>query len=177
MSIASQSKISNLSVPEGAEVTNTSEDGTLVQVRSGQRSRKINFYWRTRDMMKPHLLYAKNAKTSEVACVASLVPTFEPPAPQEDLEVLHDEEPDMTQLAPGSDFHFVFVVDRSGSMGGAGRMDAAKSALKIFMRSLPADCLFSICSFGTRFTWMTCPSGGSSMEIPYTESTKDEALA
>lgn len=47
-------------------------------------------------MMKPHLLYAKNEKTSEIACVASLVPTFEPLAPQEDMEVLHDEEPEMT---------------------------------------------------------------------------------
>lgn len=177
VSIACQSKISNLSVPEGAEVTNTSEDGSLVQVRSGQRGRKLNFYWRTRDMMKPHLLYAKNAKTSEVACVASLVPTFEPPAPQEDMEVLLDEEPEMTQLAPGSDFHFVFVVDRSGSMSGAGRMDAAKQALELFMRSLPTDCMFSICSFGTRFTWMTCSSGGQSRDIPYNESTQDEALA
>ena len=177
VSIACQSKISNLSVPQGADVTNTSEDGTLVQIRSGQRSRKINFYWRTRDMMKPHLLYAKNVKTSEVACVASLVPTFEPPAPQEDMEVLNDEEPEMTQLSPGSDFHFIFVVDRSGSMGGRGRMESAKDALKIFMRSLPTDCMFSICSFGSRFTWMTCSSGGGSRDIPYNESTQDEALA
>ena len=47
-------------------------------------------------MMRPNLLFAKNEATSEVACVASLVPTFEPPAPQEDMEVLFDEEPQMT---------------------------------------------------------------------------------
>ena len=44
-------------------------------------------------MMRPHLLYARNEKTSEIACIAQLVPTFEPPAPQEDMEVLRDEEP------------------------------------------------------------------------------------
>ena len=41
-------------------------------------------------MMKPHLLYAKNKKTSEIACLASFVPTFEPPMPQEETEVLRD---------------------------------------------------------------------------------------
>ena len=100
--------------------------------------------------MRPHLLYARNDKTSEVACVAQFVPTFEPPAPQEDMEVLRDEEPSSTLLAPGSDFHFIFVVDRSGSMGGYGRIEAAIAALKIFIRSLPTDCMFSICSFGSR---------------------------
>lgn len=68
-------------------------------------------------MLQPQLLYARSEKhQGEVACVASLVPTFDPPAPQEDLEILYDEEPEMIELAPGSDFHFIFVVDRSGSM-------------------------------------------------------------
>ena len=91
--ISSQSKISSLNIPEDAEITDAREDGTQVLIQSGQRCRKISFYWRTRDMMRPHLLYARNQKTSEIACVAQLVPTFEPPAPQEDMEVLRDEEP------------------------------------------------------------------------------------
>ena len=84
------------------------------------------------------------------------------------MEVLHDEEPEMTELAPGSDFHFIFIVDRSGSMGGCGRMESAKDALKIFIRSLPTGCTFSVCSFGTMITWMNL-NGQERME--YNQAT------
>ena len=66
------------------------EDNPNCEIYSNTKSRKLNFYWRTREMMKPHLLYAKNKKTSEIACLASFVPTFEPPMPQEETEVLRD---------------------------------------------------------------------------------------
>ena len=108
--------LSNLSVPEHAEVLEATSDKPMCEIYGCTKSRNINFYWRSRDMMKPHLLYARDKKTSEVACVASLVPTFEPPMPQEDIEVLRDEEPEMTMLAPGSDYHFIFLIDRSSSM-------------------------------------------------------------
>ena len=60
-------------------------------------------------------------------------------------------------------------------MNGKGRIDSAIAALKIFMRSLPTDCMFSVCSFGSRYTWM----GGSFDQacLPYTEAMKEEALA
>ena len=49
----------------------------------------------------------------------------------------------------------VFLVDRSGSMGwGTGArstIEQAKEALTLFLHSLPADCLFDIYSFGSRF--------------------------
>ena len=81
---------------------------------------------------------------------ASLVPTFEPDRPQEDqLEVLeHDEELEVTEW-DGEEMHYIFLVDRSGSMSGS-RMTKARDALLIFIRSLPADCRFSICSFGSK---------------------------
>eukprot|EP00053_Salpingoeca_punica_P017619 m.170225 g.170225 ORF g.170225 m.170225 type:complete len:908 (+) comp17248_c0_seq19:138-2861(+) len=53
---------------------------------------------------------------------------------------------------------FVFVVDRSGSMGGK-KMEQAVAALQLFLRSLPADCYFNIVSFGDRFSLLF--SGGS----------------
>ena len=43
----------------------------------------------------------------------------------------------------------VFLVDRSGSMGGSS-MEQAKQALTLFVHSLPASCLFNIYSFGSR---------------------------
>jgi len=54
--------------------------------------------------------------------MASFVPTFEPPAPQEELEVLEDEEPEMASLDFGEDTHFIFIIDRSGSMNSRNRI-------------------------------------------------------
>ena len=45
----------------------------------------------------------------------------------------------------------VFVVDRSGSMGGS-RIKHAQEVLQLFMRSLPQDCYFNIVGFGSRHT-------------------------
>ena len=42
----------------------------------------------------------------------------------------------------------VFVI---GSMSG-NRMDNAKEALFLFLKSLPADCYFNIVSFGSRYS-------------------------
>ena len=118
-------------------------------VSSETRSRTVKFFWRTQDMMTPRLVYCNNLKTNETAFLASLVPTFEPLQPSEtDIEIVKDEEPDMTELVNGSDFHFIFVVDRSGSMYGS-RMADAINALKIFIRSLPVNCHFTIKSFGS----------------------------
>ena len=53
---------------------------------------------------------------------------------------------------------FVFLVDRSGSMGQDGRshqhppIDQCRNALQLFLRSLPEGCLFNIVGFGSTFT-------------------------
>ena len=77
--LACQTNIYILSIPNGAEAE--AKTDSMVEFHGSDRCRKFNFYWRTRDMMKPQLLLAKNHSTNEVACIASLAPTFEPPAP------------------------------------------------------------------------------------------------
>ena len=76
----------------------------------------MDLYYRTADMFVPELLYAETSDGKEVACSVSLVPTFEPVAPQDAFEVVKDEKPEAIELYDGSEFHFIFIVDRSGSM-------------------------------------------------------------
>ncbi len=52
--------------------------------------------------------------------------------------------------AGAEQLEFVFVVDCSGSMGGM-RITEARRAMKLFLMSLPAPCLFNIFRFGSSF--------------------------
>ena len=124
-------------------------------------------------MMTPGLLFAQSSDKTEVACVASFVPTFEPPTPQEMTEVLEDEAPEQASLSQGSDFHFAFLVDRSGSMRSLGRMQAAIDALKIFIRSLPLGCTFQVKSFGDRQSDLDFEDN---TVIEYSQASKEYAL-
>ena len=74
-------------------------------------------------MMIPQLIYAESPdRTGEVACAVSLVPTFDK-SNKDEFSLVKDEKPkSMKVLGEGSDFHFIFLVDRSGSMGIHNRM-------------------------------------------------------
>ena len=95
-------------------------------------------YYQTAEAQFPQLMYAEDPKyPNEVAVFASFVPTFEAPEPQEKMQVVQDEEPVFTEMSNGKDFLFVFIVDRSGSMGKENRIFLTVEALKLFLRSLP----------------------------------------
>ena len=102
-------------------------------------------------MCLPQLNYRFNDQKTEVACSVSFVPTFEPPQQPQDA-IMTSEDLESTPLSKGSDFCFIFLVDRSGSMHGS-RIETTKVALKLFIQSLPVGSSFAILGFGTDSQW------------------------
>ena len=87
--------------------------------------------------------------------------------------MVSDEKPVSTKLSDGQEFMFTFIVDRSGSMGfGSGRIELAKEALKLFVRSLPVGCEFQVVSFGSSFNLLLHGD-----YVKYNESSKNFALS
>ena len=124
-------------------------------------------------MLVPELVYAESADQTEVACAVSLVPTFEPVAPQDFFQESVDQKPKATKFSEGSDFEFYFLVDRSGSMGfGSGRIEMAVEALKLFICSLPEGCNFNIISFGSRWDRLS----GADAFLTFDQDTKERVL-
>ena len=115
--ILSTGRVCNLSIPEEAEIVEKNEYRTEITVRSNKAGRSNDFYYRTVDMMIPTLRYAKKEGSDKIAVCVDLVPTFDPVQPQDFFEVVKDEQPEQIKLCDGAGFHFIFIVDRSGSMG------------------------------------------------------------
>ena len=169
--IVAEGRITSLSLPSSAEVTNRNDEKTEVTIECPEPSRSMDLYYRTADMLIPELLYSETADGKDVACSVSLVPTFEPVAPQDAFEVMKDEKPEAMKLGDGSDFHFIFIVDRSGSMCMNRRMQIAREACVLFMRSLPEGCKFSIISFGSSFSPLKIGK-----VLDYNDANKDAAI-
>lgn len=173
VSLSADRSITSLSIPSNAQVIEQDQASTRFLIRTTQPGRTIDLFYRTSDMLYPELKFAKNPETDEIAVSVTFVPTFDPSSSQ--CEILYDWRPKEIDLGSGADFHFIFILDRSESMGIADRMELAKDALRIFLISLPIGCMFSIISFGSGFMPLKYPKDEGS--IAYSDESKDFALA
>ena len=80
--------------------------------------------------------------------------------------VMVDFFPDVGQIEEPCEF--IFLVDRSGSMGGA-FIKSARDTLNLFLKSLPEECQFNIIGFGSRFEKLFDNS------VAYSQKTLDKA--
>jgi hypothetical protein len=62
--------------------------------------------------------------------MASFVPTFEPKS--EKAPIITAYKPEAIEISKGEDYCFIFLVDRSGSMGGH-RIQITKESLNLFI--------------------------------------------
>lgn len=129
--IKTTDKITFVGAPSESVSTATPTGYSIKMDKSAKiPKREIKIFYKTNNMFAPQLKYQVDPVTNEYACLASFVPTFEPPQPQ-DL-VVSEEAPEETELTKGEEFCFIFLVDRSGSMSGR-RMEITKEALKLFI--------------------------------------------
>lgn len=83
--------------------------------------------------------------------MAALVPTFEVTTPHEFLKAVVNERPESLTLTKGKLFHFIFIVERADGMQSDETLEIAYETLRLFIKSLPKSCEFSIIGFGKKY--------------------------
>ncbi|XP_036432416.1 von Willebrand factor A domain-containing protein 5A-like isoform X8 [Colossoma macropomum] len=126
------------------------------------------------------LLYYENAH-QPTAIVEAGEPTAQPGTLMRDPVVmlsLYPEFPSALMSSVTSCGEFVFIMDRSGSMGcpmhnGSGaqmRIESARDTLLLLLKSLPLGCFFNIYGFGSHYESYFPKS------VEYTQETMDQAV-
>lgn len=117
MDFISQGRAINfVGAPEGALIMTINEGYRVYnQICKKLPRRDLRFNYKLSDMLTPQLSF-RCSEDGEVAAMVNLVPTFEPPQPQE--YGYFAEKPCEEPEIKGEEFCFIFIIDRSGSMSG-----------------------------------------------------------
>ena len=90
--------------------------------------------------------YVVGATDTSSTVMLSFIPKFCTLELTDAYKAAIESKPQETDMAAAKG-DYVFLLDRSGSMGGT-RINKAKEALVLFLKSLPADSYFNVISFG-----------------------------
>jgi hypothetical protein len=168
--ISSDSPITYVSCPDQMKVHKDSDENLLhvsleKESDSSDVSKDLVVYYRNNNMEVPVAIAQESSShPDEVAIALSFVPEFiesQASTKPATIETIYDEKPEpkeVSQRLQEKGF-FIFIVDRSGSMAGS-KMETTKEALKLFLKSLPADSKFEIIGFGSSFRHMSSDKSG-----------------
>jgi len=129
----------------GATLKLTNQDTTLKE--------DLVILYRTQNMHEPSIVMQKSLDYKEYAALLSFYPQFtetkEPITSQvdHDTKKIYKSEDEILITGRGE---YIFILDCSGSMRGEA-IEIAKSALEIFLRSLPVKSRFNIILFGSTY--------------------------
>ena len=168
-------QITQISHPENFEVVSKSKNEIFIQKVDSdfnEVNNDMNISYRTHDMDEPKLVYQRSADyPGQVAVLAQFLPTFVVEKEKKLFTTTSGLDEQDVSTSIDSNYQFIFVVDRSGSMGCNSRMQITKDAMRLFMQSLPSKCDFGVISFGSNADWMF-PTN----TLEYNNQSRDESL-
>eukprot|EP00826_Nyctotherus_ovalis_P010294 TRINITY_DN12729_c0_g1_i5.p1 TRINITY_DN12729_c0_g1~~TRINITY_DN12729_c0_g1_i5.p1 ORF type:complete len:795 (-),score=177.33 TRINITY_DN12729_c0_g1_i5:182-2521(-) len=169
--VQSLSPITRLISPSHDIVPTFDSDNTRAVVRLKNEyespDRDIVVLYRTSEIQHPQLVVQKSSKHDTYAAVISFLPFAEYLSGLR-LDTNRTQRYYSAKKYLKAKSEFVFLIDCSGSM--MGRINQAREAAKLFLKSLPPDSYFTFVFFGSNYQ---VASPGTS--VKYTEETIAEA--
>ena len=132
------------------EKISENDEKTLISYSSTEDStfsKDFIFNYTTEDFHLPSFTFGKTDATS--TAILSFIPKFCQLSLSDAFRASLSGESIETDVSDAKG-EFIFLLDRSGSMGGQ-NIQKAKQALVFFLKSLPQDTYFNVVSFGS--TW------------------------